>query len=128
LPPLTTNGWLEYEIFHGSFDGNRFFALVERLVEKINPRPKRHLVLVLYNVSTHHDQRVHQLCVARGVKWMCLPCYSPHRNPTEMAFYEIKEGVRRHRDIGIELENDFEVFTRMAMAEKAFTRKAKGLF
>jgi transposase len=128
LPTLTTDGWLDYEVYHGSFDGDRFFAFVERLVEKMNPWPEPHSVLVLDNVSTHHDERVQQLCAARGVKLMYLPPYSPHLNPIEMAFHEIKEWMRRHREIGIELENDFEVFVHMAMAETASARKAKGYF
>jgi hypothetical protein len=40
LPALTIDGWLDYEVFHGSFDGDRFFGFVERLVEKMNPWPE----------------------------------------------------------------------------------------
>ncbi|OAG33765.1 hypothetical protein AYO21_12170 [Fonsecaea monophora] len=32
LPALTIDGWLDYEIFQGSFNGERFLAFVERLL------------------------------------------------------------------------------------------------
>jgi hypothetical protein len=59
---------------------------------------------------------------------MYLPPYSPHLNPIEIVFHEIKEWMRRHRDMGLELESDFELFIHMAMAETATARKAKAYF
>ena len=44
-----------------------------------------------------------------------LPPYSPHLNLIEMAFYELKEWIRRNREMGYKLEEDFEAFIHLAM-------------
>ena len=39
-----------------------------------------------------------------------LPLYSPYLNLIEIAFYKLKEWIRKNRNIGYNLEEDFEVF------------------
>jgi transposase len=54
LPALTCDGWLDYEVFHGSFDGDSFFTFLERVVNKMNAWPAPQSVLILDNASIHH--------------------------------------------------------------------------
>jgi transposase len=128
LPALTCDGWLDYEVFHGSFDGDRFFAFLERVVNKMNAWPAPQSVLILDNASIHHGWRVKELCRERGVELVYLPPYSPHLNPIEMAFHELKEWMRKNRNMGYDLEEDFEVFIHLAMGAICSSATARRYF
>jgi transposase len=129
LPALTVEGWLDWETFHGSFDEERFFEFVERVVEeKMNPFPAPRSVLLLDNASIHHSERFQTFCEMRGIKIEYLPPYSPHLNPIEMAFHELKEWMRRHRALAVQFEDDFEIFIRAAMADVCKPSTARAYF
>ena len=58
LPALGIGGFLHYEIYHGSYNRNRLNDFVERLLPKMNPFPGPRSVLLLDNVSAHHNQQL----------------------------------------------------------------------
>ena len=76
LPAIGINGYLDYEIFHGSFNSERFENFIKRLLKKMNRFPEPRSVLVMDNVATHHSPWVKQLCLAAGVILEYLPPYS----------------------------------------------------
>jgi len=117
LPALTVDGWLDYELHQGSFDAERFEAFIERVLEHMNPFPQRHSVLLLDNASIHHSERVTTTCREKGVIMAFLPPYAPDFNPIEIAFHELKEWMRRHRETGYQYSENFDMFIRLAMEQ-----------
>jgi hypothetical protein len=71
---------------------------------------------------------VKELCRERGVELVYLPPYSPHLNPIEMAFHELKEWMRKNRNMGYDLEEDFEVFIHLAMGAICSSATARRYF
>lgn len=128
LPALTTSGWLDWEVFHGSFNSERFMAFIERLLEQMNAFPGPHSVLLLDNASIHHGEQIRNLCHEHGVILAYLPPYSPHLNPIEMSFHELKEWMRKHREIGYQYEEEFHTFINLGMAAICPARTAKEYF
>jgi len=47
LPAMGLNGYLDYEIFHGSFNSECFLLFVQRLLRKMNRAPGPRSVLLL---------------------------------------------------------------------------------
>ncbi|OQV11280.1 hypothetical protein CLAIMM_15140 [Cladophialophora immunda] len=128
LPALTIDGWLDYEIYHGSFDGDRFLAFMERLLQQMNAFPGPRSVLLLDNASIHHGERIQTLAAQHGVILTYLPPYSPHLNPIEMAFHELKEWLRKNRDLGYIYEHEFETFLHLGMEAVCPARTARKYF
>ena len=56
LPAIGLNGYLDYEIYHGSFDTDRFNDFIRRLLTKMNPYPGPRSVLIMDNCRCHHSQ------------------------------------------------------------------------
>jgi DDE superfamily endonuclease len=54
LPAIGINGYLDYEIYHGSFNSERFNNFIRRLLSKMNPYPGPRSVLIMDNCSAHH--------------------------------------------------------------------------
>jgi len=48
------------------------------------------------NASFHHTERIEQMCYEAGVKLVYLPPYSPHLNPIEEFFAELKAFLGRN--------------------------------
>ena len=57
------------------------------------PNPKS--VLIMDNASFHHSERIQQLCDDAGVVLRYLPPYSPHVNPIEEFFGELRTYIRQ---------------------------------
>jgi transposase len=51
----------------------------------------------LDNATTHHTERVKELCEAAGVIHEFLPPYSPDFNPIEQSFRSLKAWLRRYQ-------------------------------
>ncbi len=92
LGAMRLSGWVVLSTMFMSTNKARF---VEWLVKKLLPRLKRSDVLVLDNLSAHHDPRVVPLCGARGVRVIYLPPYSHDFNPIELGWGLQKQHVRR---------------------------------
>lgn len=92
LGAIRLSGWVVLSTMFASTNKKRF---VKWLAKKLLPRLKRGDVLVLDNLSAHHDPRVVPLCAARGVRVIYLPPYSHDFNPIELGWGLQKQQVRR---------------------------------
>ena len=63
LPAIGINGYLEYEIYHGSFTSERFENFIKKLLPKMNQFPLPRSVLVMDNVASHHLPPTSRQCV-----------------------------------------------------------------
>ena len=89
---MRLTGWVLLSTMFASTNKDRFVDwLAKKLLPKLRPRD----VLVLDNLSAHHDPRVAQICSARGVGVVYLPPYSHDFNPIEPGWALQKQQVRR---------------------------------
>jgi transposase len=93
LGAMRLTGWVVLSTMFASTNKERF---VKWLSTKLLPRLKKGDVLVLDNLSAHHDARVEPLCNASGVRVLYLPPYSHDFNPIEPGWALQKQFVRRH--------------------------------
>lgn len=100
LPGMGINGYLECEIWQGSFNSERFIFFVQRLLKKMTPYPGPRSVLLMDNCSIHHSEEVRRLCADAGVILDYLPPYSPDFSPIEASFSVLKSWIRRNRKVG----------------------------
>jgi DDE superfamily endonuclease/Arginine repressor, DNA binding domain len=68
LPAMGLNGYLDYEIHHGSFTTERFNLFVRQLMPKLNPFPGPRSVLVLDNAKIHLSTDLKAMCEEAGVR------------------------------------------------------------
>lgn len=130
LPALGINGVLEYEIYPGSFNTERFINFIRRLVLKMTPYPGPRSVLILDNCSTHHDAEIREITEEQGIIIEYLPSYSPDFSPIEPTFSVLKSWIRRNRsllkDPGVVV--DFAGFLHLAVLMSDLKYKARELF
>jgi len=93
LGAIRVTGWVLLSTMFATTNKDRFVAW---LVTKLLPRLKRGDVLVLDNLTAHHDVRVRSWCKTFGVRVLYLPPYSPDFNPIEPGWALQKQHVRRH--------------------------------
>ena len=130
LPAIGINGYLEYEIYQGSFDMDRFILFIEKLLDKMTPFPGPRSVLIMDNCRTHHSDRLQEMCDEAGVILEYLPAYSPDFSPIEESFSILKAWIRKHRDFGRfwAAEGEFGVFLHQAVQAVGQNLNARGLF
>jgi transposase len=61
LSVIGLNGYLDYDIIHGSFDSERFNFFIRQLLRKMTPFPGPRLVLVIDNCRTHHGDDIKEI-------------------------------------------------------------------
>ena len=89
---LSLAGMGEAMTLAGALDADAFAAyLATFLVPSLVPGT----IVVLDNLSVHHDKRVRVLIEEAGCTLAYLPAYSPDLTPIEQAFSKIKEYLRR---------------------------------
>jgi transposase len=93
LGAMRVTGWVLLSTMFASTNRKRF---VRWLRGRLLPRLRRGDVLVLDNLSAHHDARVESLCAAFGVRVVYLPPYSHDFNPIELGWALQKQYVRKH--------------------------------
>ena len=93
LGAIRRRGWVVLTTQWQTANGDRF---VRWLRERLLPKLRRGDVLVLDNLSAHHDVRVLPLCVASGVQVIYQPPHSPDFNPIESGWALQKQHVRKH--------------------------------
>lgn len=98
LPALSINGFMldATLIVQGSVTKAIFEHWLEHL---LLPQLSPGKVLVMDNCSTHHSEKVRELCLAAGIRLLYLPPYSPDYNPIELTFHLLKQWLRKHRDL-----------------------------
>ena len=94
LPAMGLNGYLDYDIYHGSFNIDKFNYFIRRLLPKLNAYPGPRSVLVLDNAKVHHSTDLTAMCEEAGVRLEYLPRYSPDFNGIEESFSALKAWMR----------------------------------
>jgi transposase len=97
LPAMRLNGYLDYEIIHGSFTTKRFNLFVRQLLSKMNPFPRLRSVFVLDNVKVYHSDDLIAIYKEAGIRLEYLPSYSPDFNVIKESFSALKAWMRRNR-------------------------------
>lgn len=92
LGAIRLDGWVVLTSMFNTTNGDRF---VQWLKRDLLPRLKHGDVIVMDNLSAHHDPRVRLACEARGIRVLYLPPYSPDLNPIEPAWALQKQFVRK---------------------------------
>jgi hypothetical protein len=93
LGAIRLTGWVLLSTMFETTNGQRF---VEWLKKKLLPRLRCGDVLIMDNLSAHHNPRVAQLCRDFGVRLLYLPPYSPDLNPIEPGWALQKQHVRKY--------------------------------
>ena len=132
LPALGLNGYIDYEIFHGSYNKERFMAFIDRLMSKMNafaPGVPRS-VLIMDNAPIHSGPELQQLCDEKGVRLEFLPPYSPDLNPIEETFHELKAWMKKHRKLAEEYADQdlFEIFISIGVEAVVSRVAARGYY
>ena len=84
LAAIRPSGWSAAMVLKGPVDADAFVTYVEQcLVPTLKPGE----IVILDNVSSHHDDRVRPLIQRTGATLDDLPPYSPDLNPIENAFF-----------------------------------------
>ena len=81
LPAIGINGYLDYDIFQGSINTDRFTFFIRQLLRKMNPRPGPRLMLIMDNFPTHLPEDLAEMCEEAEVDLVYLPPYSPDLSP-----------------------------------------------
>ncbi|THY67055.1 hypothetical protein D6C94_10737 [Aureobasidium pullulans] len=79
-------------------------AMYEHWLETVvlpqsEPYLGRRSIIIMDNCSTHHSDKITELCGQFGVQLLYLPPYLPHLNPIEQTFHLLKHWLRKHRDL-----------------------------
>jgi transposase len=93
LGAIRLGGWVTLTTMFASANGDRF---VDWLTAHLLPKLRRGDVLVMDNLSAHHDPRVQPACRRHGVRLIYLPPYSPDFNPIEPGWALQKQIVRKY--------------------------------
>lgn len=89
---LSLDGITAAMTIDGAIDGPAFVQYVERiLVPTLKPRQ----IVVLNNLSVHHQAVVRQAIETVGARILFLPSYSPDFNPIAMVISAVKNSLRR---------------------------------
>lgn len=112
---MDMNGYLHYEIYPGSYDGDRFVAFVRSLLPKMTPFPGQRSVLIWDNNSTHGDSELEELAEQYGGVIEPLSAYSPDLNAIEESFAVLKAWIRRHRGLISHFDGNYGAFLRTAI-------------
>jgi transposase len=128
LPAMGLNGYLDYEIVHGSFTTERFNLFVRQLLSKMNPFPGPRSVLVLDNAKVHHSADLIAMCEEAGVRLEYLPPYSPDFNAIEESFSALKAWMRRNRALVSAFDPFFEGYMHLAVQMTCNAQAARGYF
>lgn len=132
LPAMGINGYLMVDVFQGSFNAKRFAEFIERLLPLMTPVPGPRSVIMLDNASTHrsmlkNDALMRKIAAAQ-VELLWLPPYSPDLNPIEETFAELKNWMRKNREMSYDYGEWFEGFLRFAVESVCPPGHARGYF
>ena len=128
LPALGLNGYLYYEIHHGSVSQECFNTFIQRLLQYCTPYPGPRSVIILDNASVYRSAELKEMCRDAGVRLLFLPPYSPDFNAIEESFAGIKAWIRRKRELITAFGPYFEGFLQMAIQEAVTATYARGYF
>jgi transposase len=127
------NGYVDYDLYHGSYNKERFLNFIQRLLAtKMNafgPGDPRS-VLIIDNAPIHSGPELPALCERYGVRLEFLPQYSPDLNLIEETFHELKAWMKANRKTAAEYAEQgmFEVFIVMGIEAVVRRIAARGYF
>lgn len=90
---LRLSGWVTMNTMFATTNGERFVAWFKT---KLLPKLKKGDVVVLDNLSAHHNAALKPLARKAGIRLLYLPPYSHDFNPIEPAWGLQKQHVRKH--------------------------------
>jgi transposase len=90
---IRRSGWVVLTTMFETANRDRFVRWLRR---KLLPKLRRGDVLVMDNLSAHHDPRVVALSAERGVRVLYMSPHSPDFNPIESGWALQKQYVRKH--------------------------------
>lgn len=93
LGAIRLSGWVLLSTIWQTTNGDRFVAW---LIKKLLPKLQRGDVIVMDNLSAHHNVGVGPACAAHGIRVLYLPPHSPDFNPIEPAWALQKQHVRKY--------------------------------
>lgn len=128
LPAIGLNGYLDYEIYHGSFNADRFLLFVRRLLRKMNRAPGPRSVLILDNARIHQAPELKPMCEEISIELAYLPRYSPDYNAIEESFSGLKAWMRRNRELVDSFTPFFEGYMHLAVMQSCNAQKAREYF
>ena len=102
LSVLGIGGFLHYEIFHGSYNVDRFNDFIKHLLPKIILYLDLCLVLLMDNAWIHIKFKLKALCELHGVWVLFLLLYLPDLNPIKLLFNKLKSWIKKEREISYE--------------------------
>ena len=102
LLALGIGGFLHYEIFHGSYNVDRFNDFIEHLLPKMTPYLGPRSVLLMDNAQIHIKSKLEALYEPHGVRVLFLLLYSLDLNPIKLLFNELKSWMKKEREISYE--------------------------
>jgi transposase len=86
-------GWV---VLSTTYEATTKVRFLRWLTRRLLPKLQAGDVLIMDNLSAHHDARVTAVCGECGVRVLYLPPYSPDFNPIEPAWALQKQHVRRY--------------------------------
>ena len=111
LPAYAQDGVMLSRVYYGSTDIDMFEDFIEELLHHCGRYPEPKSVLIMDNASWHNQDRIEHRCAEAGVKFLYLPPYSPHLNPIEEFFSELKAFLKRYRHANADLfTQDFKTY------------------
>ena len=93
LGAIRLSGWVVLTTTYGPANKKSFVAWFST---KLLPKLRRGDVVVMDNLSSHHDPRIVAAATRRGVRVIYLPPYSPDLNPIEHSWFPLKQRIRKH--------------------------------
>jgi transposase len=128
LPAISTEGYIDSEVYHGSFNAERFITFIQDLLETMAASPGKYVVVVMDNARIHHDARIEPLIRAAGFDLEYLPPYSPDFNPIELSFHELKQWMVTNRDLRRDYVQWPEGFIHLAIESVCGRKSVRGYF
>ena len=91
---LTWKGIVAPHTFVGAMNAARFVEYIKTI---LLPTLRKGDLVVMDNLSAHHNGQVKQLITSKGADVLYLPAYSPDLNPIELSFSKLKAMLRKEK-------------------------------
>ena len=106
LMAITSNEVLNYNIYDGSVNGNKFINFIKDIITKLEG--KGEFIFLFDNVSIHKNKKTLQTILDAGHKYIFTPPYSPNNNPIENVFSILKYNFNKSYDTDITIKENIE--------------------
>ena len=91
LSAISSDGVVVYEVYPGAVNEDKFNGfMVNRLMDYVNPYPGDRSIILLDNITFHHNEVFKDIFFEYGSMAVYLPHYQPTLNLMEYGFRDIK--------------------------------------